>query len=207
MRLILQFLRPYRRLCLFTILVMIFDVAGGLLVPRLTADMINIGVESGNIDYMIGKGIAMLAVAVATCCGAVCGTSTVTTFVESSSGVAEGGRTGLTSMVTAALFFIAMFLAPVAQLIPTYACAAALIYVGVLMMSNVRNIDWDDPAAALPGFMTVAFMPLTYNISYGIAFGLISYIFIKIFTGKIKEINVGTWVIGILFGLMFFLTR
>ena len=76
-------------------------------------------------------------------CGAVCGTSTVTTFVESSAGVAEGGRTGLASMATAALFFIAMFLAPVAQLIPTYACAAALIYVGVLMMANVRDIDWD----------------------------------------------------------------
>lgn len=75
------------------------------------------------------------------------------------------------------------------------------------MMSNVRNIDWDDPACAVPGFMTVAFMPLTYNISYGIAFGLISYVFIKIFTGKIKEINAGTWVITILFTLMFFLTR
>ena len=127
--------------------------------------------------------------------GSVCGTSTVTTFVESSAGVAEGGRTGLASMATAALFFIAMFLAPVAQLIPTYACAAALIYVGVLMMSNVRSIDWDDPASAVPGFMTVAFMPLTYNISYGIAFGLISYVFIKLFTGKIKEVNAGTWVI------------
>ena len=150
---------------------------------------------------------AMLADAVATCAGSVCGTSTVTTFVESSAGVAEGGRTGLASMATAALFFIAMFLAPVAQLIPTYACAAALIYVGVLMMGNVRNINWDDPAAAVVGFLTVAIMPLTYNISYGIAFGLISYIFVKLFTGKVKEVNVGTWVIGILFPLMFFLTH
>ena len=150
---------------------------------------------------------AMMADALATCTGSVLGTSTVTTFVESSAGIAEGGKTGLSSVFTAAMFFIAMFLAPVAQLIPTYACAAALIYVGVLMMSNVRTIDWDDPAAAVPGFMTVAFMPLTYNISYGIAFGLISYVFIKIFTGKIKEINVGTWVITILFALMFFLTR
>ncbi len=150
---------------------------------------------------------AMLADAIATCTGAVCGTSTVTTFVESSAGVGEGGRTGLTSMVTAAMFFIAMFLAPVAQLIPTYACAAALIYVGVLMMGNVRNVDWNDPVAAVVGFLTVAMMPLTYNISYGIAFGLISYIFIKVFTGKIKEINAGTWIIGILFTLMFFLTR
>ena len=178
-----------------------FDTLGTLYGACAAGNMLT---KEGNVPNMDK---AMLADAVATCCGAVCGTSTVTTFVESSAGVAEGGRTGLASMATAALFFIAMFLAPVAQLIPTYACAAALIYVGVLMMSNVRTIDWDDPAAAVPGFMTVAFMPLTYNISYGIAFGLISYVFIKIFTGKIKEINVGTWVITILFALMFFLTR
>ena len=164
----------------------------------------NLLTKEGNVPNMDK---AMLADAIATCCGAICGTSTVTTFVESSAGVAEGGRTGLSSMVTAALFFIAMFLAPVAQLIPTYACAAALIYVGVLMMSNVRSINWDDPAEAVVGFLTVAIMPLTYNISYGIAFGLISYVFIKIFTGKIKEVNVGTWVITILFALMFFLTH
>ena len=150
---------------------------------------------------------AMLADAVATCTGAICGTSTVTTFVESSAGVGEGGRTGLTSIATAAMFLIAMFLSPVAQLIPTYACAAALIYVGVLMMGNIRSIDWDDPATAVVAFLTVAIMPLTYNISYGIAFGLIAYIFIKLFTGKIKEINAGTWIIGILFALMFFLTH
>ena len=178
-----------------------FDTLGTLYGACAAGNMLT---EDGNVPNMDK---AMLADAVATCCGAVCGTSTVTTFVESSAGVAEGGRTGLASMATAALFFIAMFLAPVAQLIPTYACAAALIYVGVLMMSNVRSIDWDDPAAAVPGFMTVAFMPLTYNISYGIAFGLISYVFIKIFTGKIKEVNAGTWVITILFALMFFLTR
>ena len=178
-----------------------FDTLGTLYGACACGNMLT---KDGNVPNMDK---AMLADAIATCCGAVCGTSTVTTFVESSAGVAEGGRTGLASMATAALFFIAMFLAPVAQLIPTYACAAALIYVGVLMMANVRSIDWDDPAAAVPGFMTVAFMPLTYNISYGIAFGLISYVFIKIFTGKIKEINAGTWVITILFALMFFLTR
>ena len=178
-----------------------FDTLGTLYGACATGNMLT---PEGNVPNMDK---AMLADAIATCCGAVCGTSTVTTFVESSAGVAEGGRTGLASMATAALFFIAMFLAPVAQLIPTYACAAALIYVGVLMMANVRSIDWDDPASTVPGFMTVAFMPLTYNISYGIAFGLISYVFIKIFTGKIKEVNAGTWVITILFALMFFLTR
>ena len=178
-----------------------FDTLGTLFGACSAGNMLT---PDGNVPRMEK---AMLADAIATCCGAVCGTSTVTTFVESSTGIAEGGRTGLTSMATAALFFIAMFLAPVAQLIPTYACAAALVYVGVLMMSNVRSIDWDDPTAAVPGFMTVAFMPLTYNISYGIAFGLISYVFIKLFTGKIKDVNAGTWVITILFALMFFLTR
>ena len=178
-----------------------FDTLGTLYGACATGNMLT---PEGNVPNMDK---AMLADAIATCCGAVCGTSTVTTFVESSSGVAEGGRTGLASMATAALFFIAMFLAPVAQLIPTYACAAALIYVGVLMMANVKDIEWGDPATAVPAFLTIAFMPLTYNISYGIAFGLISYIFIKIFTGKIKEINAGTWVIGILFTLMFFLSH
>lgn len=150
---------------------------------------------------------AMLADAVATTCGAVCGTSTVTTFVESSAGVAEGGKTGLTSIATAALFFIAMFLSPVAQLIPGYATAAALIYVGILMMNCVREIDWTDTEVAVPAFLTVSIMPFAYNISYGIALGLISYIFIKLFSGKVKEIKIGTWVVGILFALMFFLTH
>ena len=178
-----------------------FDTLGTLYGACSAGNMLD---KDGNVPNMDR---AMLADACATCVGSVCGTSTVTTFVESSAGVAEGGRTGLASMATAVMFFIAMFLSPVAQLIPTYACAAALIYVGVLMMSNVRNINWDDPAAAVTGFITVAFMPLTYNISYGIAFGLISYVFVKIFTGKIKDINVGTWIISILFALMFFLTR
>ena len=178
-----------------------FDTLGTLYGACACGNMLT---PEGNVPNMDK---AMLADAIATCCGAVCGTSTVTTFVESSAGVAEGGRTGLASMVTAALFFVAMFLAPVAQLIPTYACAAALIYVGVLMMANVKSIAWDDPADAVVGFLTIAIMPLTYNISYGIAFGLISYVFIKIFTGKIKEVNVGTWVITILFALMFFLTH
>ncbi|MEE1011852.1 MAG: NCS2 family permease [Acutalibacteraceae bacterium] len=150
---------------------------------------------------------AMLADAIATCTGAVCGTSTVTTFVESSAGVAVGGRTGLSSLVTAALFGVALFLSPVAALVPAAAYAAALIYVGILMIGCVKDIKWDDPAVALPAFLTLTMMPFTYNISYGIAFGLISHVFIKVFTGKIKEVSLGTWVISILFGAMFFLTH
>lgn len=150
---------------------------------------------------------AMLADSIATCTGAICGTSTVTTFVEASSGVAVGGRTGLAAMVTALLFFIALFLSPVAALIPAAAYAAALIYVGILMISCVKDIDWTNPVVAVPAFLTVTMMPFTYNISYGIAFGLISYIAAKVFAGKIKEINIGTWVIAILFALMFLLTH
>ena len=150
---------------------------------------------------------AMLSDAIATCVGAICGTSTVTTFVESSSGVAEGGRTGLSSFTTGCLFFVAMFLSPVAALIPGCATAAALIYVGVLMMGGVANIDWKDISVAVPSFLTIAFMAFAYNISYGIAFGLISYVLIKVFSGKAKEVKAFTWVIAILFLLMFFLTH
>ena len=150
---------------------------------------------------------AMLADAIATCTGAVCGTSTVTTFVESSAGVAAGGRTGFSAMVTAAMFFIALFLSPIAALIPSCAYAAALIYVGILMMGCVKDIHWDTPSVALPSFLTLAMMPFTYNISYGIAFGLLSHCVIKTFSGEAKEINIGTWVITALFTAMFFLTH
>lgn len=150
---------------------------------------------------------AMLADALATCVGAVCGTSTVTTFVESSSGIAVGGRTGLTSIVTSVLFFVALFLSPVAALVPACAYSAALIYIGTLMISCVRDIDWADPAVAVPSFLTLTVMPFTYNISYGIGFGLISYIFVRLFTGKAKEINAATWIISALFTAMFLLTH
>lgn len=150
---------------------------------------------------------AMMADAIATTAGAVCGTSTVTTYVESSAGVAEGGRTGLSSMATAAMFFIAMFLSPVAAFIPSCATAAALIYVGVLMMNCVKDIDWLAPASAVPAFLTIAIMAFTYNISYGIAFGIISSLIISVFTGKAKETKVTTWIIAVLFLAMFLLTH
>lgn len=150
---------------------------------------------------------AMLADAVATCTGAVLGTSTVTTFVESSSGVAAGGKTGFTSLITAAAFLLALFFAPLAKLIPAYAYGAALVYVGVLMMGSVKDIDWSDVSVSVPAFLTMAMMPFTYNISYGIAFGLISYLVIKLFSGKVTEIKIGTWIITILFLAMFFLTH
>ena len=182
------------------------SVGGGIPIIRplnqaLTGDMLD---ENGQVPNFEK---AMLSDALATCVGAVCGTSTVTTFVESSSGVAEGGRTGLSSFTTGCLFFVAMFLSPIAALIPGSATAAALIYVGVLMMGGVAKIDWNDISVAVPAFLTIAFMSFAYNISYGIAFGLISYILIKVFSGKSKEVKAFTWVIAILFTLMFFLTQ
>lgn len=150
---------------------------------------------------------AMMADAIATCTGAVCGTSTVTTFVEASAGVAAGGRSGLTAVVTGALFFVALFLSPIAALIPACAYSAALVYVGILMIGCVRDIDWNDPAKAVPAFLTMTMMPFTYNISFGIGFGMISYVVVQIATGKIKKINIGTWVVTALFTAMFFLTH
>ena len=178
-----------------------FDTLGTLYGACSRGDMLD---KDGNVPNFEK---AMLSDAIATCAGAICGTSTVTTFVESSSGVAEGGRTGLSAFTTGVLFFIAMFLSPVAALIPSSATAAALIYVGVLMMGGVTKIDWNDISVAVPSFLTIAFMAFTYNISYGIAFGMISYIFIMLFTGRAKEIKAFAWLIAVLFALMFFLTH
>ena len=168
--------------------------------------------EKGNVPN-VEK--AMLADAIATCVGAVCGTSTVTTFVESSAGIAEGGKTGLTSIVTGILFFFAMFLTPIAKLIPTYATAAALIYVGVLMMNCVTKIDWLDPMKAVPAFATIAMTVMTYSISNGIGIGLISYVLLQVFTGNfmknedgsVNKADIVTAVIAGLFLLMFVLTH
>lgn len=168
------------------------------------------GKESGLLDETgevknIQK--ALLCDSIATCTGAICGTSTVTTFVESSAGVAEGGRTGFTALVVAVLFAIAMFLSPIAALIPRCATAGALLYVGVLMMGNVTSIDWKDPAAAVPAFLTIAMMSFTYSISYGIAAGFISYSLIKLCTGKVKEISPVTAILTLVFLFTFLFTH
>ena len=149
----------------------------------------------------------MLSDAVATSIGAVCGTSTVTTFSEVNAGVAAGGRTGLTSVFCGIFFFIAMFLSPIAQLVPSCATAAALIYVGVLMLGSVKDIDWNDIKISVPAFLTLSIMPFTYNISYGIAFGLISYIVISVFCGDFKKIKISSWIIAALFVAMLLLTH
>lgn len=178
-----------------------FDTLGTLYGACARGNMLT---EEGEVPNM---NKAMLADAIATCTGAICGTSTVTTFVESSAGIAEGGRTGLTSLVVALGFVVAMFLAPIAQLVPNCATATALIYVGVLMMNGVKELDWTDPSVAVPSFLTIAMMVFTYNISFGIGFGILSYIFINLFTGKAKEISVATYVLGLLFIAMFLFTH
>ena len=182
-------------------LVDMFDTIGTLYGACARGNLLD---EKGNVPNMDR---AMLADAIATCTGAVLGTSTVTTFVESSSGIAEGGKTGLTSIVVAIGFIVVMFLSPIAKLVPTYATAPALIYVGVLMMNCVTKVDWLSPAKALPAFITIAMMAFTYNISFGIGLGLISYTLIQIFTGEFKKNDITTAIIGLVFGAMFFLTH
>lgn len=179
----------------------LFDTVGTLIGVAAKGNMLD---KDGKLPR-VGK--ALMADAIGTVAGACLGTSTVTSYVESSAGVAEGGRTGLSAVVTAVLFFIAMFLSPIAQLVPGCATAAALVYVGVLMIACVKEIDWHDTATAVPAFLTMAMMPFTYNISYGICFGLIAHVLISLFTGKTKEIKAGTWVITLLFLAMLFLTH
>ena len=141
----------------------------------------------------------MLCDAIGTCVGAVAGTSTVTTFVESSAGVSAGGKTGFTSLITAACFFVAMFLSPIAQLIPSAATASALIWVGVLMMSSVTKIEWTDAAEAIVAFFTFIIMVLGYSISKGIGIGIITFVIVKLCTGKVKEVSIVTWILAALF--------
>ncbi|MCD8293998.1 MAG: NCS2 family permease [Clostridia bacterium] len=148
----------------------------------------------------------MLADSIATCVGAIAGTSTVTTFVESSSGVAAGGKTGFTALIVGVCFIIAMFLSPIAEVIPSAATATALIWVGVLMMTNVTKINWEGAADAVVAFLTIIVMLLGYSIAKGIGIGIIASILVKICTGKIKEISVATWVIGVIYLATFILT-
>ncbi len=178
-----------------------FDTLGTLYAACERADLLDENGEPLNMNR------GMLSDAIATTVGALCGTSTVTTFSEVNAGVAAGGRTGLTSIFCGIFFFIAMFLSPIAQLIPGCATAAALIYVGLLMMGSIKNIEWDNFKVSVPAFLTLAVMPFTYNISYGIAFGLLSYIVISVFCGDIKKIKGSSWVIALLFVAMLLLTH
>lgn len=167
----------------------IFDTLGTLTGVATKAKMLD---ENGNLPE---ASKALMSDAVGTTVGALLGTSTITTFVESSSGVAEGGRTGLTALATAGCFVIAAFFFPVFSIIPTAATSAALVTVGLFMLSTVAEIDFKDITEAFPAFMTILMMPLAYSIAEGIAFGIMSFAAIKLLTGKGKEVS---WVIYVL---------
>lgn len=174
-------------------LVNMFDSLGTLLGAAKQANMLD---ENGEVIRMKQ---ALMADAISTTTGALVGTSTVTTLVESSAGIAEGGRTGLTALTTAILFLVAIIFAPIISIIPSAATAPALIYVGVLMLSSVKDIDFSDITDAIPAFITITFMPFTYSIANGIAIGLISFCLLKLLTGKRKEIKALAAIIAIIF--------
>ena len=177
----------------------IFDTLGTVIGCASKADMLD---EEGKLDGI--KGV-LLADAVGTTVGACLGTSTITTFVESSSGISEGGRTGLTSVTTGILFLLALFFSPLFLTIPSFATAPALIVVGFLMMQQVTKIDWTDLTEAIPCFCCITMMGFAYSISDGIAFGIVSFTILKLLTGKAKDLNVLLYVLSILFILKYFL--
>ena len=176
-----------------------FDTIGTLVGTASRAGMVD---ENGNMPNMKE---ALLSDAVGTIAGAVTGTSTVTTFVESAAGVEAGGRTGLTAFVTGVLFLACMFIAPIAAIIPPAATSAALIYVGVLMLQGLKNVKFDDLDQTVPVAIMLLGMPISGSIGHAIGLGLIAYTFIKVFSGKFKEVSVLTYVISLLFLVKFFL--
>ncbi len=180
-------------------LVDMFDTIGTLIGTGAKAGLLD---EQGKLPRMDK---ALMADAVATTVGAFLGTSTVTTYIESGAGISEGGKTGLTSVVTAVLFILALFIAPIVGIIPAAATAPALIVVGVLMMSAVKNINFTDFDEALPAFITMALMPFSYSIATGIAGGFIFYPIVKIAKGKAKEVHPIIYVLAVLFILRFML--
>jgi AGZA family xanthine/uracil permease-like MFS transporter len=147
---------------------------------------------------------ALFADAVGTTLGAMLGTSTVTTYIESASGVEEGGRTGLTALVVSAFFLVALFFSQLFLLIPAAATAPALILVGVFMISPVQDLDFADYTEAIPAFLTMIMMPLTYSISEGIVFGVLSWVILKSVTGKFREVSILTWIVAAFFLVSFF---
>ncbi len=175
----------------------IFDTLGTLIGVANKADMLD---EEGKLPRIKQ---ALLADAIATSAGAVLGTSTTTTFVESSSGVSEGGRTGLTAAVTGLLFLVAIILSPIFIAIPSFATAPALIFVGFLMVSAVTDIDFNDFTESIPAYLCIIFMPLAYSISEGIAAGIISYVVINLVCGKSKKITPLMYVLAVLFVLKY----
>ncbi|MDR1904539.1 MAG: NCS2 family permease [Treponema sp.] len=185
---------------LFTFLfVDIFDTIGTLVGVATEAKLM----KKGEIPRVKQ---ALLADAIGTVAGACLGTSTVTSYVESTAGVASGGRTGLTSLVTALLFLFALFLSPLFLLIPSAATAPALIVVGFFMIHSVTEIDFTDPTEGIPAFLTIVMMPFAYSIAEGLVYGILSFVVLKTVTAKYKEISLITWILFIVFLLKFFIS-
>lgn len=176
-----------------------FDTIGTVVGVSVKSGMVD---EKGNVD---GINKVLMADAVATVAGAAFGTSTTTTYIESASGVSEGGRTGLTSFTIALCFAIALLFSPLFLAIPGAATGPVLFIVGVMMAAPVKEIDWDDYSEAIPAFVTMLLMPLAYSISDGIMLGLISYVFLNTLTGKVKKVSVMMWILAILFILRYVL--
>lgn len=176
-----------------------FDTIGTLVGVTSKAGMVT---KEGKIPHLKQ---AFLVDAIGTTAGACLGTSTITTFVESASGVGEGGRTGLTSFVTAICFLIALFLAPFFLAVPGAATAPVLILVGLMMMSSAKKIDFSDYSESIPAFLCIIFMPLAYSISDGIVLGLISYVLINLFCGRFKKLTLGMYILSAIFVLKFFM--
>ena len=174
-------------------LVNMFDSIGTLVGAARQSGMVD---ENGEIP---GMKEALMSDAISTAAGALLGTSTVTTVVESSAGIAAGGRTGLTSLTTALLFLASLLLAPVVGIIPSAATASALIFVGILMLSNVKDVDLNNMEKAMPAFCTIVFMPFTYSIANGIALGLITHCLILLLTGKARQIKPLTVIVSLIF--------
>ena len=175
-----------------------FDTIGTLVGTASRANMLD---EKGEMPKMKE---ALLSDAIGTVTGALTGTSTVTTFVESASGVEAGGRTGLTAITAGVLFLLCMFIAPVAAIIPAAATSSALIYVGILMLSNLKKIDFDDLSQTLPVFIMLIAMPISGSIGHGIGLALICYTVIKLCTGKAKEVSALTYILSLIFLVKFF---
>ena len=176
-----------------------FDTIGTLVGTASRAGMLD---KNGKMPNMKQ---ALLSDAVGTLAGSVTGTSTVTTFVESASGVEAGGRTGLTALTTGIMFLACIFIAPIAGIIPAAATSSALIYVGVLMVAGLKNVDFDDICQALPVALMMIAMPISGSIGHAIGIGLITYTVIKVFTGKAKDVSVLTYVLSLIFLLKFFI--
>jgi len=174
-----------------------FDTLGTLIGVASKADMLD---KDGKLPKVRG---ALMADAVGTSAGAIMGTSTVTTFVESASGVAEGGRTGLTSLVSALLFGLSLFLSPIFLAIPSFATAPALVMVGFLMMTSITKVNFEDYTEAIPAFICIIAMPFMYSISEGICMGVISYVILKLVSKKAKDVSILMYVLAVLFILKY----